>query len=56
MKLVQSSVCVENTLLRSFNRRGRAVKHVQTCLSASEDRESCFHRCAGPVKLVQTCL
>ena len=32
------------------------MKHVQACLSAREDRESSFHRCGGPVKLVQDCL
>ena len=29
------------------------MKHVQACLRAREDRESCFHRCGGPVRLVQ---
>ena len=32
------------------------MKHVQACLSASEDRQSSFHRCGGPVRLVQACL
>ena len=32
------------------------MKHVQACLSAKEDRESSFHRCGGPVMLVQACL
>ena len=32
------------------------MKHVQACLSASEDRESSFDRCGGPVRLVQACL
>ena len=32
------------------------MKHEQACLSAREDRESSFHRCGGPVKLVQACL
>ena len=31
------------------------MKHVQACLSAREDRESCFHPCSGPVRLVQDC-
>ena len=31
------------------------MKHVQACLSASEDRESCFPLCRGPVRLVQAC-
>ena len=32
------------------------MKHVQACLSASKDGESCFHYCGRPVKLVQACL
>ena len=36
--------------------RGSAVKHVEDCLSAREDRESSFHHCGRPVKLVQACL
>ena len=32
------------------------MKHVEACLSAREDRESSFHRCAGIVRLVQACL
>ena len=31
------------------------MQHVQACLSAREDRESCFHQCRGPVRLVQAC-
>ena len=31
------------------------MKHVQACLSAREDRESCFPHCRGPVRLVQAC-
>ena len=31
------------------------MKHVQACLSAKEDRESCFHHCRGSVSLVQAC-
>ena len=31
------------------------MKHVQAYLSAREDRESCFHHCGGPVRLVQAC-
>ena len=31
------------------------MKHVKACLSAREDRESCFHHCRGPVSLVQAC-
>ena len=31
------------------------MKHVQSCLSASDDRESSFHHCRGPVRLVQDC-
>ena len=29
------------------------MKYVEACLSASEDRESSFHRCGGPVRLLQ---
>ena len=29
------------------------MKHVQACSSAREDQESIFHRCGGPVKLVE---
>ena len=32
------------------------MKHVDACVSAREDRESSFHRCDGPVMLVQACL
>ena len=32
------------------------MKHVQACLSAREDRESSFHLCGSPVRLVQACL
>ena len=32
------------------------MKQVQACLSAREDRESSFHRCGGPVRLMQACL
>ena len=32
------------------------MKHVQARLSARKDRESSFHHCGGPVKLVQACL
>ena len=32
------------------------MKDVQACLSAREKRESSFHRCGGPVRLVQSCL
>ena len=56
MKLVQACLCSENTLQRRFNRRGRAVKHVQACLSASKAGESSFHYCGSLVKLVQACL
>ena len=31
------------------------MKHVQAYLSAREERESCFHHCGGPVRLVQAC-
>ena len=55
MKLVQACLYAENTLQRRFNRRGRAVKHVQAYLSASKHGESTFHHCGGPLKLVQAC-
>ena len=32
------------------------MKHLQTCLSAREDRECSFYHCGGPVRLVQACL
>ena len=32
------------------------MKHVQACLSVSEDGESSFHYCGSPVSLVQPCL
>ena len=32
------------------------MKHVSASLSAREDRESSFHSCCGPVRLVQACL
>ena len=32
------------------------MKHAQACLSARDDRESCFHCCGGPVSLKETCL
>ena len=32
------------------------MKHVQACFSTREDRESSFHHCGSPVRLVQACL
>ena len=32
------------------------MKHVETSLSARDDRESSFHHCGGRVRLVQACL
>ena len=32
------------------------MKQMQACLSAMEDRQSSFHHCGGPVRLVQACL
>ena len=32
------------------------MKQVEAGLSAREDRESCFHHCGSPVRLVQACL
>ena len=52
MKLLQACLSAENTLQRSFNRRGGAVKHMQACLSVRKDQESSFHHCGGPMKPV----
>ena len=54
MRLVQACLCPEKT--RRFNLRGGTVKHVQACLSPREDRESSFHRCGSPVRVVRACL
>ena len=32
------------------------MKHVLACFSARKDRESSFHHCGSPVRLVQPCL
>ena len=40
----------------SFNLRGGAVKHVEACVGARAYRKSSFHRCGGPVMVVQPCL
>ena len=32
------------------------MKHVQACLCDREDRDSSFHRCLGPLWLVEACL
>ena len=32
------------------------MKVVQACLSVRKDLESSFHRCGGPVRIVQACL
>ena len=32
------------------------MKHVHPSVTARIDRESSFHHCGGPVKLVQACL
>ena len=32
------------------------MKLVKACFSDSEDQESSFHHCGGPVMLVQACL
>ena len=32
------------------------MKYMQACLSARENRESSFHLCGGPMRLVQACL
>ena len=56
VKLVQASLCAENTLQRRFKNRGGAFKHLQSWLSTSKHVESSFHHCGSPVKLVQACL
>ena len=53
VRLVQACSCARKS---RFNLRGGAGKHLQACLGALEDRESSFHRCGGPVKLVKDCL
>ena len=32
------------------------MKHVEACLSSREDRESIFHHCGRPMRLMQACL
>ena len=32
------------------------MNHVQDCLRAREDRESCIHHCGGSARLVLDCL
>ena len=32
------------------------MKLMQTCLSVRKELEASFHRCVGPVRLVQACL
>ena len=32
------------------------MKYVEDCLSSREDRESSFHHCGGPVRLLQASL
>ena len=53
MSLVQACLCEGNT---RFNLRGSAVKQVEASVSARAYRQSSFHRCGGPVRLVQACL
>ena len=56
VRLVQACLNAGNAWKGCFNRRARAGKRVQACLSARKDRESSFHHCGGPVRLVQACL
>ena len=56
VKLVKAYLWAGNSLPRHLTRRGSTVKQVQAFLSASEDRESCFHHCLGSVKLVKACV
>ena len=53
MSLMQACLCEGKT---RFNHRGSAVKHVEASVSARAYRQSSFHRCGGPVKVVQACL
>ena len=53
MSLVQACLCDRKIRL---NLRRSAVKHVQASVSARAYRQSSFHRCGGPVRLVQVCL
>ena len=39
-----------------FKLPGGAVKHVQACLSAMEDRRNSFHHCGGSLGLMRDCL
>ena len=43
-------------LTKPFNLLVGAVKHVEACLSAREDRESGIHHCRGTVRLAQAYL
>ena len=47
---MQACLLAGNTLQRHLPRRGRAVKHVQACLSERKDRESCFQYCGSIAK------
>ena len=53
MSLVQACLCEGKT---RFNLRRSAVKHVEASVSVRAYRQSSFHRCGGPVRLVQACL
>ena len=53
MSLVQACLCEGNT---RFNLRGSAVKHLEASVSARAYRQSSFHRCGGPVSLMQASL
>ena len=50
MRLVQAYLCPGKTRESRFNRRGGAVKLMQTCFCDWKDLESSFHHCAVPVK------
>ena len=52
MRLMQACLCPVMTRQSRFNKGVRAVKHVEACLHAWEDRESSFHHCGSPVRLV----
>ena len=53
MKHVQASLSAWQVTQCSHNHHSQTVKLVQACFHARKDRESNFHHCGGPVKLVQ---
>ena len=49
-------LCMVKTLQPRFNRRGGAVKHVQSCLYAGKTLQRRLNRTGGAVKHLQDCL